>query len=83
MRNKPQEDVAVTRERLYTEETVHAADIVDLDARRETLVVRLEDGYRRIDEALLGGTDVSEWETFWIRLLHEYEGVCRDLDAAA
>jgi hypothetical protein len=55
----------------------------DLTARRESLARRLEDGYQRIDEAALAGADVVEWETFWIRLLHEYEGVCRDLDVAA
>ena len=52
-------------------------------ARRESLELRLDDGYRRIDEAAFAGTDVTEWETFWIRLLHEYEDVCRDLEAAA
>jgi hypothetical protein len=66
-----------------TEESVQHLEIVDLGARRETLESRLEDGYRRIDEAILGGTDVTEWETFWIRLLHEYEGVCRELEEAA
>lgn len=55
----------------------------DLQARRESLERRLEDGFRRIDEGELSGADVSEWESFWIRLLREYEGVCRELDAAA
>lgn len=59
------------------------AAVVDLDTRRETLEYRLEDGFQRIDRAVLDGADVSEWETFWIRLLHEYEGVCRQLDMAA
>ena len=44
---------------------------------------RLEDGYQRIEAAALGGTDIAEWEAFWLRLLREYEGICRDLDAAA
>lgn len=51
--------------------------------RRATLEHRLEEGYRRIDEAALTGVDVTEWEQFWIRLLREYEGVCRELDRAA
>ena len=55
----------------------------DLDARRRTLEDRLDDGYQRIDQAVLSGTDVTEWESFWLRLLGEYEGVCRELDRAA
>lgn len=50
---------------------------------REALEKRLEDGYLRIDEASLAGKDIAEWETFWIRLLREYEGICRELDQAA
>lgn len=53
------------------------------DSRGETLERRLEDGYRRIDQAALAGTDVSEWESFWIKLLGEYEDVCREHDLAA
>jgi hypothetical protein len=55
----------------------------DLDVRRRTLEVRLDDGYQRIDQAALSGADVSEWESFWLRLLGEYEDVCRELDRAA
>jgi hypothetical protein len=55
----------------------------DLDARRRTLEDRLDDGYQRIDQALLSGMDVSEWESFWLRLLGEYEDVCRELEQAA
>ena len=55
----------------------------DLDARRRTLENRLDDGFHRIDQAVLSGTDVSEWESFWLRLLGEYEDVCRELDQAA
>jgi hypothetical protein len=54
-----------------------------LEARRESYRRRLVDGYSRIDEAELSGSDISEWETFWIRLLREYEEVCRELDSAA
>ncbi len=52
-------------------------------ARQEVLERRLEDGYRRIDQATLAGVDVSEWESFWVRLLGEYEDVCRQSDVAA
>lgn len=55
----------------------------DLDSRRESLERRLDDGYTRIDEAALSGADVAEWESFWVRLLREYEEVCRELDIAA
>ena len=56
---------------------------MDLDARRRTLEDRLDDGYQRIDQAVLSGSDVTEWESFWLRLLDEYEDVCRELDQAA
>ena len=55
----------------------------DLNARRRTLENRLDDGFDRIDQAVLSGTDVSEWESFWLRLLGEYEDLCRELDQAA
>jgi hypothetical protein len=55
----------------------------DPDARRRTLEDRLDDGYLRIDQAVLSGADVSEWESFWLRLLSEYEDVCREIDRAA
>lgn len=55
----------------------------DLDDRRRTLEHRLDDGYQRIDQAVLSGTDVTEWESFWLGLLGEYEDVCRELDQAA
>jgi hypothetical protein len=55
----------------------------DLDDRRRSLEQRLDDGYRRIDQASLAGSDVTEWELFWIRLLGEYEDVCRELKVAA
>ena len=55
----------------------------ELGSRRESYRRRLDDGYARIDEAALSGSDVSEWESFWIRLLREYEDVCRELDRAA
>ena len=55
----------------------------DLNARRTTLEDRLDDGYQRIDQAVLSGADVTEWESFWLRLLGEYEDVCRELERAA
>ena len=52
-------------------------------ARQRVLEHRLDDGYRRIDQAAMVGADVSEWESFWIRLLGEYEDICRESDLAA
>lgn len=34
---------------------------------------RLDDGYRRIDQGIADGLDVSHWEEFWIDLLRQYE----------
>jgi hypothetical protein len=51
--------------------------------RCRSLEQRLDDGFERIDQASLAGSDVTEWESFWIRLLGEYEDVCRDLKEAA
>ena len=49
----------------------------------ETLEHRLDDGYRRIEEARLQGRDVQAWEEFWIQLLREYEEICDGLRLAA
>ncbi len=51
------------------EQFVASLTRVDLDVRRKSLEQRLEDGFQRIDQASLAGSDVSEWESFWIRLL--------------
>ena len=58
-------------------------EITVLQERRTALRGRLDDGYKRIEEAELAGADVAEWEAFWFKLLHEYEDVCRELDQAA
>ncbi len=50
---------------------------------QETLERRLEDGYRRIEEAKVQGRDVKAWEEFWIQLLREYEEICDGLRLAA
>ncbi len=44
-----------------------------------SLASRLEDGYTRIDEAILRGVDIRAWEDFWLQLLDEYEDVCDGL----
>ena len=49
----------------------------------ERLERRLEEGYRLIETRLRAGEDVTDLETFWIRLLHEYETRCDALPLAA
>ena len=51
--------------------------------RRRVLEQRLDDGYRRIEEARLNQLDVRAWEDFWIQLLREYERVCDELGSLA
>jgi hypothetical protein len=74
-------DMTQARGMAGEEATTRSAPSVD--SRRQSLERRLEDGYTRIDQAALAGADVSEWEFFWIRLLGEYEDVCRESDLAA
>ncbi len=47
----------------------------ELAARAEILETRLDDGYRRIEEAIVSGDDVATWETYWFELLDEYESL--------
>ena len=49
------------------------------EVARDALYRRLEDGYRKVEQGLVEGRDVADWETFWIELLREYERVCDDL----
>lgn len=69
--------------RTTKKKTQPAVDLTVLEERRAALRGRLDDGFRRIEEAELAGADVAEWEAFWFKLLHEYEDVCRELDQAA
>jgi hypothetical protein len=52
-------------------------------ARQQALERRLDDGYRRIEQARVDGADVRAWEDFWIQLLREYEGLCDEIDRFA
>ena len=54
-----------------------------IDGRRRVLTRRLDDGYRRIDDALHDGADIEAWEDFWLGLLREYEAVCDEIKIAA
>lgn len=55
----------------------------DISDRRRALEDRLEDGYRRIEDALGQGSDVAAWEGFWIGLLRQYQTVYEELRPAA
>ena len=54
---------------------------ISLIEKRDQLVQRLTDGDQRISMGRRNGTDTSKWETGWIRLLRDYERICRQLDA--
>ena len=59
------------------------AELVDdLVAQRTALVRRLDDGYVRIEQAIVTGEDVRAWEEFWISLLADYESLSDQLRAA-
>lgn len=68
-------------------DTISLTGIVDdphsrcqaLTAQRDSLLERLEDGYQKIEQRLVAGQDVANWEDFWVLLLHRYEQVCDDL----
>lgn len=55
--------------------------MTDLSGRAGALERRLEDGWTRIESAPIDA-DVTAWEDFWLRLLAEYEAVCREMDFA-
>lgn len=67
--------------RIYALNQPAAIDRAPYD--QETLEQRLDDGYRRIEEARVQGRDVQAWEEFWIQLLREYEEICDGLRLAA
>lgn len=60
--------------RLVDEARVVGLEDVTLH-REEQLTQRLEDGYRRISDAVDHGVDVAAWEQFWLDLLSEYEAL--------
>jgi hypothetical protein len=48
--------------------------------RRDRLYMRLEVGWQKVDALEKQGKDVTTLEDFWLVLLAEYEGVCRELN---
>lgn len=52
-----------------------------VEERAARLELRLQDGFTRIGEAMSKGVPVDEWETFWIKLLREYESIEDELQA--
>ncbi len=60
--------------------TIGEMPAVSLEERRDTLYARLDAGYARIQSAIERGEDVHRWEQGWMRLLHEYEEICDQID---
>jgi hypothetical protein len=58
---------------------VRSLEIEGLIKNRDELVARLDDGSDKIEEAILQGKDVTNWESHWIGLLRQYEAVCDKL----
>jgi len=47
----------------------------ELVAELRRVEVRLEDGYRMIEQATSTGGDIVRWEVLWLRLLDDYERI--------
>lgn len=47
----------------------------ELIAELRRVEIRLEDGYRKIEQAATSGENVMHWETLWLRLLDDYERI--------
>lgn len=56
-----------------------AEHMAELEAKRDHLIDRLDQGAAKIQQARQEGNDVSSWEDFWIQLLRSYEQVCDDI----
>jgi hypothetical protein len=54
---------------------------VELVAELRRVEARLEDGYRKIEQATAAGENVTHWETIWLRLLDDYERIYDQLVA--
>lgn len=52
-----------------------------IEERVARLTVRLEDGFRKIGEAMSHGIEVENWERHWVELLREYESLEDELAA--
>jgi hypothetical protein len=47
----------------------------ELIAELRRVELRLEAGYRKIEDATASGQNVTQWETIWLRLLDDYERI--------
>lgn len=57
-------------------------DRASLVEQRDELVQRLTAGDQRIKLGRRSGADTAKWETGWIRLLRDYERICRQIEPA-
>ncbi len=77
-------DAPVGRERAHDERLPSARVArTDIEGQLVMLERRLDDGYRRIEQAHASGQETSAWDSFWIELLHQYESFADDLALAA
>ncbi len=77
-------EAPVGRERARGERLLSAKVAkTDIEGQLVMLDRRLDDGYRRIEQAHSAGQETSAWDSFWIELLHQYESLADDLALAA
>lgn len=57
------------------------SDVTESNNQVDILAKRLDDGWKRIEDAQRRGQDVMDWNDFWIDLLRQYEEAApRDYD---
>jgi hypothetical protein len=59
----------------------HVVPPMSLEQQRDLLVMRLEAGFSKIEEASAAGRNVERWEDAWQKLLTEYESICDRISA--
>jgi hypothetical protein len=52
---------------------------IDLQARKDELVRRLQNGDEQISAARRDGADTTRLEDHWITLLRQYESICQEI----
>lgn len=81
--NAPKRMTAATRAKAEAEAAEKhqrwAEHMAELEAKRDQLIDRLDQGASKIQQARDEGRDVSSWEDFWIQLLRSYEQICDDI----
>lgn len=60
---------------LHSRATLSGVEREQLVAELVRIENRLEDGYRKINEATDSGREIRRWEDRWLELLDEYERI--------